>query len=132
MDRLASKTQLDRLYILANKLVRLLGQQGYEFDVPMLDSERPPEDVDDRSDEGFHEDVSWPPLTARELRDILTETQSTRMPPAIVEVMSDYRRLCQGVSGSAANIPYRRYIYHQCVASFTQRLCTGTSRFPCY
>ena len=81
MERLPSKTQLDRLYVLTNKLVRLLELHGYEFDVSMFESERPHDDMDDRSDEGFHEGVSWPPWTASELRDILTEAQSTSTIP---------------------------------------------------
>jgi hypothetical protein len=81
MERLPSKTQLDRLYVLTNKLVRLLELHGYEFDVSMLESERPHDDMDARSDEGFHEEVSWPPWSASELRDILTEAQSISTSP---------------------------------------------------
>jgi hypothetical protein len=88
MDELPSKTQLDRLYVLTNKLIRLLELRGYVFDVSMLDSEQPPEDGDDRPDEGFHEEVSWPPWTASELRDILNETQNTCIPPRPVEKTS--------------------------------------------
>jgi hypothetical protein len=81
MQRLPSKTQLDRLYVFTNKLVRLLEPQGYEFNVSMIERELHHDNMDDRSDEGFHEEVSWPPWTAGELRDLLTEEQSTSTTP---------------------------------------------------
>ena len=79
MNELPTKTQLDQLYFLTQKLSRYLQLQGYDC---VCESERTlaHKFMNEHSAEGFHTEVSWPPLQASQIKDMLTEAESTSTP----------------------------------------------------